>query len=184
MLTLLLESIVFVLPIYFANGFATLSMHVPIIKNWKTPIDLGRQWNGKRLLGKGKTIRGFLFGVMVGLLGGLIQYYLTQKFEFKYFDFLDKNPLNKILLLSFLLGFGALFGDSVKSFFKRRVGIESGRPWPVFDQLDFIVGALLFGSIIYFPGWEIALTIIIITPLMHLLSNVTAYKLGIKDVWW
>jgi CDP-archaeol synthase len=34
-----------------------------------------------------------------------------------------------------LISFGALAGDSIKSFFKRQIGIRSGASWLVFDQL-------------------------------------------------
>jgi CDP-diglyceride synthetase len=43
-------------------------------------------------------------------------------------------------------------GDAVKSFFKRRLGITPGKSWFPFDQLDFVLGAILFVSIIKFPG--------------------------------
>src|SRR5437773_6411567 len=46
-------------------------------------------------------------------------------------------------LLGVLFGAGAMAGDSAKSFFKRRLGVEPGRPWIPFDQLDFVLGALV-----------------------------------------
>jgi CDP-2,3-bis-(O-geranylgeranyl)-sn-glycerol synthase len=49
------------------------------------------------------------------------------------------------------MGLGAGLGDSVKSFFKRRMNIERGESWPVFHQLDFFVGACLFVAPISAP---------------------------------
>ena len=39
-----------------------------------TPVDFGKSWKGKRLLGDGKTWRGFIGGALIGgLLIGLAQ---------------------------------------------------------------------------------------------------------------
>jgi CDP-2,3-bis-(O-geranylgeranyl)-sn-glycerol synthase len=46
-------------------------------------------------------------------------------------------------ILGALLGAGAIGGDAVKSFFKRRVGVPAGHSWMPFDQLDYIVGAIV-----------------------------------------
>ena len=47
------------------------------------------------------------------------------------------------ILIGFLLGFGALLGDALGSFLKRRLGIGRGKPAPILDQLDFIIVALI-----------------------------------------
>jgi len=184
MIALLLESILFILPTYIANGFASLSAVMPILKNFKFPVDFGVEWDGKRILGKGKTFRGLIVGTTFGIGAGLIQYLISKNLDFQFLNYFENKELSFFIIYSFLLGFGGLFGDMVKSFAKRRIGIESGKSWPIFDQLDFIFGALLFCLIIQFPGWKIAITLIIITPLLHLLSNVIAYKLKLKSVWW
>jgi CDP-2,3-bis-(O-geranylgeranyl)-sn-glycerol synthase len=183
---IILEALFFILPTYISNGCASLSMSIPILKKWKTPIDFGHSLNGKRILGDGKTFRGLIFGTFCGALVGILQYHIAKNFDFTYLEFFNKTQLDfeKVLLLSFFLSFGALAGDMAKSVIKRRLGILRGRPWPPFDQLDFIIGGLAFGSIIYFPGWKIALTLVIITPVVHFSSNVIAYLLKLKDVWW
>lgn len=181
---LILEALFFIIPTYVANGMANVIRVFPIIKHWNTPIDFGKSYKGKRIFGDGKTIRGFIGGTFFGVLSAFGQYLIARQYEFGTLTFYNERTLSDIVILGALMGFGALFGDAVKSFFKRRVGITRGRPWPPFDQLDFIVGGVLFGSIIYFPGWTIVLVTAVITPAIHLLSNITAYKLKIKDVWW
>ncbi len=178
------EALFFILPAYTANGFASLSRSIPIIKNWTTPIDFGKNLFGKRLLGDGKTYRGFIVGTFFSLLIGTAQFFFSRHLNFNYLKDLNNSPLSFFLLLSVLLGSGALLGDIVKSFIKRRIGINRGRPWPPFDQLDFIAGGILLSSIVYFPGWKILTVLVIITPIIHLLSNVIAYLLKLKDVWW
>jgi CDP-2,3-bis-(O-geranylgeranyl)-sn-glycerol synthase len=57
---------------------------------------------------------------------------------------------------------------------------------PIVDQVDFVVGALIF-SLLLSPSmltWELALTVLLITPPVHLLTNFAAYKLGLKSNPW
>ncbi len=180
---IILEAILFAIPIYIANSFATLTLTIPYIKEWNTPIDLGMSWKEKRILGNGKTFRGLLFGTFFAILSGILQYYLSQRINFYYIDYRNKQ-LSFFLVTSFLLGFGALLGDMIKSFFKRRVGIKRGQPWPPFDQLDFLIGGTLLYSLYSIPDFKIVLTLFIITPIGHLISNIIAYKLKLKNVWW
>jgi CDP-2,3-bis-(O-geranylgeranyl)-sn-glycerol synthase len=116
---------------------------------------------------------------------GIIQYGVENIFGFSIFSTL---PLPSFLILSSLLSFGALTGDIFGSFVKRRVGFERGRSFPVLDQLGFLVFAFLFASIhpafgtLYTP--DVILTGIIITPILHVVTNIIAYKLGLKEVPW
>jgi len=85
-----------------------------------------------------------------------------------------------------LLSLGALFGDLAGAFVKRRIGLAPGDLLPVIDQIDFIIGAILFS----FPlslqilSWELILAVLIVTPPIHLLTNFAAYKLGLKNNPW
>lgn len=184
MIRLILESIFFMLPCYIANSTAVVAKVVPGLKNFDQPIDFGKSWNEKRILGNGKTFRGFIFGTFCAIIVGLAQYLIAKEMNFEKLEVFQEPDVTEVLTLSALLGFGALFGDALKSFVKRRVGIKRGKPWPPFDQLDFIVGALTFSTFVYFPGWKIALLVTVITPLLHLISNIIAYNLKLKDVWW
>ncbi len=157
------------IPAYFANSSA-------LIFGGGKPLDLGKNFiDGRRILGDGVTIRGTVLGTLSGFLLGLLAYYMLE------------NPLLKnanIYTLSFLLSFGALLGDAVGSFIKRRLGIERGKPAPLLDQLDFVFGAVFLSSFIYDYTTKIILTLIIVTPILHLLANVVGYMLKLKDVPW
>jgi CDP-2,3-bis-(O-geranylgeranyl)-sn-glycerol synthase len=179
MIELLTLTIWLLLPSYTPNNFA-------VIFGGGTPIDMGKKFrDGRRILGDGKTFRGFLFGVLGGVFTGIIQYGVENIFGFSIFSTL---PLPSFLILSSLLSFGALTGDIFGSFVKRRVGFERGRSFPVLDQLGFLVFAFLFASIhpafgtLYTP--DVILTGIIITPILHVVTNIIAYKLGLKEVPW
>ncbi len=163
--TLIIHSFALILPAYIANS-------VPVLSRGKHPVDFGRSMgDGRRVLGDGKTFEGILvglfFGSLVGILGGALLG------EVAYFS-----------LLSFMLALGALVGDMIGAFLKRRLGIARGAPAPVLDQLDFVVGALLFVAPFYPLAPEQILFIILVTPPIHLFTNYMAYKLGLKPHPW
>ncbi len=156
-------------PAYFANSSA-------LIFGGGKPLDFGRYFiDGRRILGDGVTIRGTALGTLAGFVLGIIFYYI--------FDNPLLNNVN-IYLLAFLLSFGALLGDAVGSFIKRRLKIERGKPAPLLDQLDFVFGAIFLSSFIYNYTTKIILTLIVITPVLHLTANVIGYLLKLKDVPW
>jgi CDP-2,3-bis-(O-geranylgeranyl)-sn-glycerol synthase len=161
---LIVNAIIFILPAYCANA-------TPVIAGGGLPIDLGRKFiDGKAIFGKNKTFRGFFVGLIVGTCVGLGESTIL------------KYPLTFGLLLSL----GALFGDLAGAFLKRRLGITPGNLLPVVDQVDFVVGALIF-SLLLSPSlltWELALTVLLITPPIHLMTNLAAYKLGLKRNPW
>ncbi len=167
------------LPAYTPNNFAVLF-------GGGTPIDLGKTFiDGKRILGDGKTIRGFVAGVLGGVLVAHLQLLIERFLGFKIYSSL---PYPQFLQLVFLLAFGAMFGDALGSFIKRRFGIERGRCFPILDQLTFLLVAYAFGSLSKAFGdlFTIKILIIgvIITPLLHLGVNVIAYLLRLKEVPW
>jgi len=157
------RALYFIFPAYCANA-------VPVIFGGGRPIDAGRTFlNGKPLFGSHKTLRGFFAGLLTGTLVGYLQHLLTQE-----------TPI----ILGFLLSLGALVGDLIESFIKRRLNLSPGASLPIADQLDFVVGALLFSHLISPPPLFVLLIVLIITPPIHLLTNVLAYLLGIKKNWW
>ncbi len=160
-LNLLASALWFILPAYIANA-------APVVLGGGKSIDGGRQFiDGRRIFGAGKTVQGFVAGLAAGTFVGLLQGIAV-------------GPLPDYLALGFLLALGALLGDLLGSFIKRRLGIKRGGAAPGLDQLSFVLVALLAASPLALPSWEIVLTIIIITPPIHLATNFGGYKLGLK----
>jgi CDP-2,3-bis-(O-geranylgeranyl)-sn-glycerol synthase len=172
MIDLGLETILIVvfyaIPMYFANA-------TPIIFHGKFPIDFGKKIGQQRIFGKGKTWVGFFSGVLGGLIAG--SFFATI---FPGIFKLIPNYFELIVLLSI----GALFGDLVESFFKRRLGFESGELWLLADQLDFVVGGFLLSMLIRFPELEVVVIILIVTVFAHMATNFAAYKMKLKKVPW
>ena len=164
-------------PAYVANSSAVLFAGT-------LPIDLGKNFSdGRRILGPGKTFRGLIGGTMAGVTVGVIQQTVRVHTLLGVPSF---DPIFVVITLSF----GALLGDIVKSFFKRRLGFEKGASFPIADQYDFVVGALLF-TYIFFPEWltlnfvaPVFITVIVLTAPIHLMVNYLGFRLGKKNVWW
>jgi CDP-2,3-bis-(O-geranylgeranyl)-sn-glycerol synthase len=162
--TLIIEALKFIFPAYCANA-------VPVIVGGGPPLDLGKKFlDGKPIFGKNKTLRGFFVGLAVGVAVGLIE------IESGLFDY---PPL-----FSVLSPLGALMGDLAGAFLKRRLGIAPGGLLPIVDQIDFVVGAILFSLPLTMMYWELAIAVITITPPVHLLTNFLAYKLKLKNNPW
>lgn len=164
LLKLAAEALKFIFPAYCANA-------APVLAGGGLPMDLGRKLrDGKPVFGKNKTFRGFFAGLIVGTFVGLV-----ESLVFGY-------PV----LFGLATALGALAGDLTGAFLKRRLDIPPGGLLPVVDQLDFIVGALAFSlpSFAYMLSWELAMTVLIITPPIHLLTNYTSYKLRLKNNPW
>ena len=165
------------LPAYLPNPIAALC-------GGGTPIDLGKTLSdGNRVLGDGKTYRGFVCGVLAGIAVGLIQIALVNHYGWV---FLPVQTLTSIVLLSF----GALLGDMCKSLIKRRLGKGRGTKWPIADQYDLVIGAFLL-MLVFDPSWLFAnvtmpvlIIIIILTPVLHRVVNIIGYIGGIKEVPW
>jgi CDP-2,3-bis-(O-geranylgeranyl)-sn-glycerol synthase len=147
------------------------------------PVDFGRKWRGKPILGSHKTFRGFFFGILCAIIAVFIQKLLFVIPSFRAISLIDYSRIN-FVLLGFLVGFGVLFGDLVKSFFKRRLNIRPGKRWFPWDQIDSLIGGMVFLSIIYIPPWQVLLFIVISVPILHVLVNHIAFYLGLKDTKW
>lgn len=167
----------FMLPVFLSNVAANRC-------GGGTPVDFGGYFcDGKRIIGDGKTYRGLAGGIMVGTMVALLQPYLYPSV---YDDF------NSSLIFGLIITSGAVSGDMVKSFFKRRLGIERGKPFIPVDQSDFIWGALIFyytlGKLFlkpfFFLSFQWLIVILLISPFIHFGGNIIAFKLRLKDVWW
>jgi len=164
----LLQLLYLMIPAYVANMAPVIAKRLP----WNYPMDFGLSIGGKRIFGDHKTWKGFIIGVSIAVIAGYIMSKTYWPFNFS------------ALQWSALAGAGALLGDALKSFFKRRVGIKPGHPWIPFDEIDYSVGALALGSIVFFPGWLNAVLVIFISAIGHIAVNHTAYYLKIRDEKW
>ena len=172
----LIATLWFIMPAYVANASA------PLAKG-KMPIDRRKYFGKERLLGDGKTIEGLVFGVILGTLTGFIMTFFYNDIIFLFEGTEITLPYIDIFI-GFVISFGALFADIVGSFIKRRIGMRRGEDALLLDQLDFVVGAALFGYFFTYIDWAMIIILIALTPIVHRIANIVGYVLKIKEVPW
>jgi CDP-2,3-bis-(O-geranylgeranyl)-sn-glycerol synthase len=160
----------------FANMAPVFVMRAPVLSY---PIDFGKTFRGKRIFGNNKTFRGIFAAVFFGTVFFIAQKALYIRFEFIQ-DISVFSYQTAPLAYGTVVSFGAIFGDLVKSFFKRQRSVDSGESWFPFDQTDYCAGALMFGAWFYLPGFTDALFILCFGLIFHLLFKYIGYLLHIN----
>jgi len=160
------ESIAVLLPALISNASPVL------LKHKGTPIDRGIRFIDNRpILGKGKTIEGLFVGLINGYVFTLLVYSIMCNWA--------------VLAAGFLSSIGALLGDMIGAFIKRRLGIPRGGKAPLLDQLDFYMGSLL---LLWIFGYQLNIYVVIvfipIVFILHRATNMVAYRLRLKSVPW
>ncbi len=205
------SKLLLIVPAYISNA----SM---VITGGGRPIDGGKLFrDGRRILGDHKTVKGLkgplYIGIPISFIIFLLFFILWQPIEdiiiqasaegqyilyndkaniFQYYFIGGDVPLNFLVLLIriILASYGAVIGDLVGSFLKRRFDIKSGAPFWIVDQLDYALFAILFVSIPGFistelfllPDIYILIFLILLTPAVSLIANIIAFLVGLKSV--
>lgn len=175
-------------PAYVASALATLP------RGRGPPMDFGRvsQRDGRRLLGPSKSWSGFFVGGFGAIPIGLIEAWviLAAPPNLKLVPVLAPSVLAAVPFAA-LLTFGAMTGDALGSFLKRRLGRESGSRTILLDQLPFVLVPIALGFALYpgvfvpvfVSGWGV-LWLLVFTLGLHTLFNWIGYKAGLKKVPW
>jgi CDP-2,3-bis-(O-geranylgeranyl)-sn-glycerol synthase len=180
MLNDLLFVLWFFLPVGVANVIPILIAKTNMLQSLAYPIDFKKTYKGKRIFGDHKTIRGFVVGILAAICTVFIQQYVYMQSDVvRQFVPIDYTQLSPILF-GLLAALGALVGDAAKSFFKRQINIKPGKTWFPFDQIDYIIGGIIF-TCLYIPLgiWQYIL-LFIVWFLIHILSTRIGYILTLK----
>jgi CDP-2,3-bis-(O-geranylgeranyl)-sn-glycerol synthase len=169
------------LPAATANSIPVVAKRYNWLACLDKPLDMDSMLGGSRILGDHKTWRGLILGISAGIITAALQQLLANSYSsidaISLIDWETNNPVT----IGALLGFGALAGDAAKSFLKRRLNINPGETFLIFDQVDYILGALFFLSL-KVPLSSLPIIQIVITwTMLHVLSTLTAWKVGIKE---
>jgi CDP-2,3-bis-(O-geranylgeranyl)-sn-glycerol synthase len=172
----------FFAPAGIANSSPVFANKIPLLNKLGMPIDGGKTFRGKRIFGDHKTLRGFIVGTIAGFLVALLQMLLYTNFS--WFNELSSSvdysdPI--VLVMGAALGFGALTGDAIKSFFKRQFSVPSGESWFPFDQIDYIVGGLFASAFFVSLALSQYVTITIVWFLIHPIATFIGWLLKLKD---
>lgn len=185
-MTDLLREIVFLVwvgtPAAIANMVPVFAAVVPGLKRYDAPMDFGKSFRGRRILGDHKTWRGLVAGIVCATAVLSLQAWLSSHTTwgawlangFSY----DGLPL---LLVGPLFAIGALGGDALKSFFKRQIGIAPGKRWFPFDQLDYIVGGAVAVSPFIRFTLQQYIIIVVVGVAGVMLTTYIGWLLKLKD---
>jgi CDP-2,3-bis-(O-geranylgeranyl)-sn-glycerol synthase len=157
-----------------------------------TPVDFGRTWKGKRILGDGKTWTGLIGGIAAGTSLGILLAIATMTFGFP--EQWTWGSGLEAMGVVFALALGSLLGDMTGAFIKRRLGMERGHKAPVLDQYDFVAGGLAITTLL-FPSWVAShyvngesivalIALLVFVPVLHRTVNIIGFKLGKKKEPW
>ena len=177
--TTIVQALYFFLPAYVSNMAPVALGKLNI---FRTPVDFNKTYNDKPIFGKHTTGGGRIYGTVAGTLMFIVQQKLYTNSFFKTISIIEYPQWS--IALGILLAAGAILGDLAKSFIKRRLNKESGSPWFPFDQLDFVIGGLLFASPLIIPHGGIIFILIVLTPILHYGANYLGFYLRLKRVKW
>jgi len=167
-----LEFVLWFLKYYLPAMVANAS---PLLVKGRVRIDCNRQFiDGRPLFGENKTLEGLLLGIYMGFSAAVSLSIVLE------------DPV--ITLWGFGASIAAMLGDLAGSFLKRRLGIASGEPLPVVDQLDFALATTAYYTLLGVEEFltkklYIAIALAAIA-LLHVLTNNIAYFIGVKDKRW
>ncbi|MCH4559169.1 CDP-archaeol synthase [Mesorhizobium jarvisii] len=146
----------------------TLANGVPVIAkkmlgDWLAwPIDGGWLFSdGRPLLGKSKTLRGFALAILATAIGA---------------------PLVGLdVETGMFIGFTAMVGDMLSSFLKRRLGLASSAEAPGFDQVpESLLPLFLVRNLVGLSTWDILIGVGVFW-IGELLVSRLLYMLRIRD---
>jgi CDP-2,3-bis-(O-geranylgeranyl)-sn-glycerol synthase len=157
-------------------------------------MDLGRIWrrDGRRVLGPSKTWSGFLFGATLAVPFGLLEaaLILAAPPNLALVPRWAPTVVGAVPVVA-LVTYGAMSGDALGSFLKRRLGTPSGGRAFVLDQLPFVAVPILAGLAVdptlfvpTFVSWEALLWLLVFTFGLHAVFNWIGFHAGLKKVPW
>jgi len=146
--------------ILVANGSPILARYL-LHNTFSCPIDSGYRFvDQKRLFGGAKTWRGFFSSLIVTSISALLIGYELET--------------------GWLIAIGAMAGDLVSSFFKRRLGYRTSARAPLLDQVpESLFPALLVMHLFHLSLMAIILIVFLFFILDVMLSQLF-YYLGVR----
>lgn len=177
----ILETVWLLLPAGVGNIAPVLATRIKSLHFLLWPLDAGIHMYGQPLLGNNKTALGLLAGVVLGSITSVIQYFFQNLPGIQAITLVPFKSVFFAFEFGAFLGFGALLGDTLKSFLKRRLGIAPGKSFPVLDQIDFVIGALFMTLLYTTISIVHVVTALIVFGILSLLTSYIGMKLKIKS---
>ena len=179
----ILSCLYFFLPAYFTNMTPSLIKKAGLFNFLAKPVDFNKKFFGQPVFGKNKYWRGVIFGIIVGILIAGFQLWLYQFPFIKEISLFDYQKVN-IFFFGFLISAGAVFGDLLFAFIKRRLKMEPGTRFMPWDQTNYVIGAALFLTPYLKIDILIWITLFILTFFLHIIFNRIGYHLKLHKARW
>lgn len=174
MINEILSILYLLVPAYFANMAPVLVKKIDFLN---FPMDLGKEFRGKRILGTNKTFRGLIAGMIFGTIVFYIQQ-IAYSQGFIRFAYIDYSSFS--VFLGTYIGLVTIVGDAIESFVKRQLDKRPGKPWVPFDQLDFVITNFIALSFITSFSIISILIVSAIIVLGDIMVQYVGYRLGFK----
>jgi len=192
MMSYILRIVYTLLPVILAGVCNMILVKLPVLDSLKRPMDGGALCSdGKRLFGANKTWKGFvgmifLTGFWMYVLGYLDQH-LSWARGLSLMDYQSFSPAME-WLYGAIWGLGYVLFELPNSYIKRRLDIPPGQNkkgtigylFMFIDQADSVLGCMLFMLVFYVPSIKDAVAIFGLGVIIHYLTNVALYLVGLK----
>ncbi len=182
-LTYILSCLYFFLPAYFTNMIPPLARKMDIFNCLDKEVDFGKKFMGEPIFGSHKSWRGVIFGIILGMSVAGFQFWLYRFPSVRNISFLNYYKID-ILVFGFLISAGAIFGDLLSAFVKRRLKLAPGTKFLPFDQTNYVIGAALFLTPVFKIDILVWINLFILTFLLHIIFNRLGYLLKIHRAKW
>lgn len=158
---------------------------------WAIPLDGGRTFRGRRLLGDNKTVRGFV--LMVPATG--LAFLLVSAFVERFLGGIVARGLwdlriREYGLLGLWTGLFFMAGELPNSFLKRQLDVPPGgaprQPFAqalcfILDRFDSVVGLLASAAVFVSTPWQLWVILLTLGSFVHWLFSVLLYLFGVKQ---
>lgn len=186
-MTLALQLLWLALPVIASGLVHLIVMKLDLLSSLRRmPMDFGRSFGGRRILGDNKTWRGAI--VTIGTMTATA--WLLAKVNACCWNlptlvpFAEEHPV----IWGLLLGTGYIAGELPNSFIKRQFDIAPGATIGGFwgkilwltDQLDSLVGMLFFVFPVWQPSPSLVLLLVVVMLLAHPIGAYIMVLAGLK----
>jgi CDP-archaeol synthase len=175
-----------ILPVTMAGMAHVAVLKTGVLRALTVPIDSGKQWRGRPLLGSNKTWRGVL--LMTGFTAGFTQ--LQSWIESRAHDGMpgvSRDYRTSAWLAGGVMGLSYCLAELPNSFVKRRLGIPPGARSArssllqyAVDQIDSVVGCLAALRLYYRPSRVESALAFVLGAAIHTGVDQLLYVLGVK----
>ena len=153
------------------------------------PLDGGRMFRGRPILGENKTLRGFVVMIPAAALAfAAVAIVISLPQGMPPVTLWQLTPAGYAALGAWA-GFGFMAGELPNSFVKRQLGILPGQAPAsgltrticfTVDHIDSIVGMLIAVTMAVQTPWTTWLWVLILGPSIHLIFSWWLFRMGVK----